>query len=317
VSPGIRRQFGQLNQANGFALVAVLWVTAMLSAMAMGYATTARLQGQEALHGLHAAQGSYLLQSALAKGEHELRRYQRNRHLLARKDELETVGQSKLNLWWPRHEPYRMRMEGRGLAVSLVAATGKLDVNSLDYARWVTILTACGLSDSAEITSVANSVADWIDTDSNFGIGGAENEHYLSLDKPYLCKDGPLESIEELLLIKGITPELYHGSEERPGLADLLDVGGSRNKLDINSASPRALLMVQGLTPEMAQAVSELRQAGPIQDLADLNAVLPSEVLDLLRQDFDILPLGTVYLEAARVLPDGRLGTAIRRASSS
>ena len=224
----------------GFALVAVLWVTAILAAIATGYATMARLQGQEALHGLTAAKQTYLLQSALAKGEHELRKYTLNRHLLARKDELESIGQKTLGLWWPRHEAYRIRLEDMNMAVRLVGDTGKLDVNSLDYARWVTLLAACGLEDSAEITAVANSIVDWTDEDTNFSIGGAENDYYQGLDKPYLCKDGPMESIEELLLVKGVTPELYHGTDERPGLSDLLDVGGSQDKLDINSASPRS-----------------------------------------------------------------------------
>lgn len=40
---------------------------------------------------------------------------------------------------------------------------------------------------------------------------GAENEYYASLETPYPCKNGPMDSIEELLLIKGITPELYYG----------------------------------------------------------------------------------------------------------
>ncbi|EMG39092.1 type II secretory pathway, component PulK [Desulfocurvibacter africanus PCS] len=301
----------------GFALVAVLWVTAILAAIATGYATMARLQGQEALHGLTAAKQTYLLQSALAKGKHELRKYTLNRHLLARKDELESIGQKTLGLWWPRHEAYRIRLEDMNMAVRLVGDTGKLDVNSLDYARWVTLLAACGLEDSAEITAVANSIVDWTDEDTNFSIGGAENDYYQGLDKPYLCKDGPMESIEELLLVKGVTPELYHGTDERPGLSDLLDVGGSQDKLDINSASPRAFLMIQGLSPETIAELETIRNAEPITRLADLADVLPAESMAILRQHFDIVPPQTVFLEAARILSDDRLGALVRRASSS
>lgn len=300
----------------GFALVAVLWITAILAAIATGYATTARLQGQEALHGLTAARQAYLLQSALAKGEHELRKYNLNQHLLARKDEIESVAQKSLGLWWPRHEIYRIRIEDMDVAVRLVGNTGKLDANSLDYARWVSILAACGLEDSAEITAVANSIADWIDTDSNFGIGGAENDYYQELDNPYLCKDGPLESIEELLLVKGVSPELYYGTAERPGLSDLLDVGGSQDKLDINSASPRAFLMIKGLDPETIAELETVRKAEPITRLADLAEVLSAEAMAILRQHFDIVPPETVFLEAARILPDDRLGSLVRRASS-
>ncbi len=300
----------------GFALVAVLWVTAILAAIATGYATMARLQGQEALHALTSARQAYLLQSALAKGEHELRKYKLNQHLLARKDEIESVSEKSLGLWWPRHEAYRIRLEDTNMAVRLVGNTGKLDVNSLDYARWESILAACGMESSAEITALANSIADWIDEDTNFGIGGAENDYYQSLDTPYLCKDGPLESIEELLLVKGVTPELYYGTAERPGLSELLDVGGSEDKLDINSASPRAFLIIKGLSPETLAELETIRKAAPITRLADLADVLSVEAMAILRQHFDIVPPKTVYLEAARILPDDRLGSLIRRAAS-
>ncbi len=301
---------------DGFALVAVLWVTAVLSAIAMSFATSARLQGQEALHGLQAAQDAYILQSALAKGEHELRKYTLNRHLLLRKEQAEAISEQELGLWWPRHEPYLLRMEGRAVAVRLLADTGKLDVNALDYARWERILSACGIEDPAEITAIANSVADWMDTDSEFRIGGAENDYYQGLDKPYLCKNGKLEGIEELLLVKGVTPELYHGTDERPGLADMLDVTGGTDKLDINSASPRAFLLADGMTPEAIEILEAARRAGPITNLADLAGALPADILDALREHFDIIPPNMIFIEAANILRGGRLGAAVRRAAN-
>lgn len=301
----------------GFALIAVLWVTAVLSAIAMSFATTARLQGQEALHGLNAAQGAYILQSALAKGEHELRKYRLNQHLLQQKEQLEAIGQQDLELWWPRYEPYYLRLEGRTVAVRLVADMGKLDVNTLDYAHWERLLRACGVEDPAEITAIANSVADWIDTDSEFRIGGAENDYYQGLDKPYMCKNGKLESIEELLLVKGITPELYNGTAERPGLVDVLDVTGGADKMDINSASLRAFLLAEGIPPDAVKALGAARRARPITRLADLAGILPADVMDAMREHFDIMPPGKVFIEAANVLRGGRLGATIRRTSST
>lgn len=60
---------------------------------------------------------------------------------------------------------------------------------------------------------IANSIVDWVDTDSTPRQGGAENDYYSGLSPSYQCKNGPLDSIEELLLVKGVTPQLLFGSD--------------------------------------------------------------------------------------------------------
>jgi len=59
-------------------------------------------------------------------------------------------------------------------------------------------------------------ILDWLDGDENGREQGAESDYYESLDPPFSCKNGPMDSIEELLLLPGITPEIYFGlpSEE-------------------------------------------------------------------------------------------------------
>ena len=50
-----------------------------------------------------------------------------------------------------------------------------------------------------------------------------------------------MEFIEELLLVKGVTKELYFGTEEFPGLADLVTPYGRDGKININTADPFVL----------------------------------------------------------------------------
>src|SRR5262249_2366769 len=54
---------------------------------------------------------------------------------------------------------------------------------------------------------IANSILDWMDADSDPRPGGAEDEYYMALTPPYHCKNGPLDSLEELLFVKGVTPQ--------------------------------------------------------------------------------------------------------------
>lgn len=75
---------------------------------------------------------------------------------------------------------------------------------------------------------VANSILDWIDTDDDPRPDGAENDYYEAQLPPYGCKNGPLDTIEELLLVKGVTPQLLLGNDRnRNGILDPGEDDGS------------------------------------------------------------------------------------------
>jgi type II secretory pathway component PulK len=75
---------------------------------------------------------------------------------------------------------------------------------------------------------VANAIIDWIDADSTPRSNGAEDDYYTSLSPPYHAKNGPLDSLEELLLVKGVTPQLLFGNDlNRNGVLDPLEDDGS------------------------------------------------------------------------------------------
>lgn len=60
---------------------------------------------------------------------------------------------------------------------------------------------------------IANSIIDWRDEDSTAGTNGAESEYYQSLNPPYTCKNQPFDTIEELLLVRGVTSEILYGED--------------------------------------------------------------------------------------------------------
>lgn len=68
---------------------------------------------------------------------------------------------------------------------------------------------------------IAAAIVDWLDEDQTPRQGGAEDETYGAMNPPYRAKNGPLDSLEELLLVKGVTPELLFGSDyNRNGIQD-------------------------------------------------------------------------------------------------
>jgi len=67
----------------------------------------------------------------------------------------------------------------------------------------------------------ADAIFDWIDEDSLSRQYGAESDFYEALPQPYIPVNGPLSSLDELLLVRGVTPELLYGEDaNRNGLLD-------------------------------------------------------------------------------------------------
>ncbi|MFC1670788.1 general secretion pathway protein GspK [Spirochaetota bacterium] len=54
-------------------------------------------------------------------------------------------------------------------------------------------------------------IVDWVDIDDSRFSYGAESDYYTGLTPPYSAKNAPMDSINELLMVKGITPEIYYG----------------------------------------------------------------------------------------------------------
>lgn len=60
---------------------------------------------------------------------------------------------------------------------------------------------------------IVDAILDWQDSDEDRRPGGAEGNDYATLAVPYECRNGDLESIEELLKIQGVTPNLFYGED--------------------------------------------------------------------------------------------------------
>jgi general secretion pathway protein K len=110
-----------------------------------------------------------------------------------------------------------------------------------------------------EAQGLVNAITDWLDKDDETaGELGAETDYYKQLENPYECKNGPLTSLAELQLVRGMTEALYFGAEENPGLRDLLTIY-SNGKININTAGPLTLkaLVSKSVSEDTAEAWAE------------------------------------------------------------
>lgn len=69
--------------------------------------------------------------------------------------------------------------------------------------------------------AVADAILDWLDEDDEAREFGAESAYYASLEPPYAPKNGPLDTVEELLRVRGVTPQMLFGTDtNRNGQVD-------------------------------------------------------------------------------------------------
>lgn len=165
------------------------------------------------------------------------------------------------------------------LDLSIEDHTGRLQVNALitpqggvdaeQRGRFLRLLTSfeIGLSpDEAE--HLVDALTDWLDEDDEVTGFGAENSWYRAQSPPYDCRNGPIATIDELLLVRGVSPELLHGGNKHPALAQLLTPYGTTGLVNINTAPPLVLAsLADGLDQGTVDGLLSYR-ADPSHDLA-------------------------------------------------
>jgi hypothetical protein len=108
---------------------------------------------------------------------------------------------------------------------------------------------------------VADAILDWLDEDDDPREFGCEVEYYSQLPTPYQPANGPLQSVEQLLLVRGVTPQLLFGLDQNRN--GILDQG---EMLNTNSmTSPMGMMPMQGMTAS-AQSTSTSADGSETED---------------------------------------------------
>jgi len=110
--------------------------------------------------------------------------------------------------------------------------------------------------ENEDAATIVDPIIDWLDygDDDTEEPEGAEASYYEGLEIPYRCKNAPMDSIEELFLIKGMTPEIFYGDgtldPPQLPLSECLTVHGSPNgAVNINSAPEEVrMAMMEGFS---------------------------------------------------------------------
>jgi len=255
----------------GVALVIVMLVLSLLLAIAGEFATAMRVEGKTALNFRGTVAAGYLAEAGYQRALVELGP-EPIAHVLdqgvlvfrrARVELLKPPAREDIALG-PGRFSYRITDED-----------SRLDLNLATPQQLQRLLEELGVERDARDV-IVDSIQDWRDGNEEHRLNGAESDYYLALPVPYKAKNADLESVDELLQVRGVTPALFYGSADRPGLASYVTVAGVR-QVNVNTASPVVLRAVLGYADaEVEQLVkgrpylaptdipSNLRRGSPI-----------------------------------------------------
>lgn len=198
---------------------------------------------------------------------------------------------------------------------------GKLAINSLVIGnnpqtvivdRFYRLLSMLEVDEAGELTA---GLIDWLDqgdepyqliqTDNlEIPVTGAENLYYQSLPEPYACKNGPMESLDELLLVKGFTKKIFKI------VSPYLSVADSK-LININTAESQVIRSLNAnIDAQTAELIIDSRRNGPIKAIKDLKTLLAEDQYSLLKSLANQNLLGTTSefydISTEAVIDEGR-----------
>jgi len=265
--------------SSGIALIMVLWVMAILSVVALEFSFAMRTEinisknHKEDLQRYAMAEGG--VQRAITEliYKHDARLQQMKKTL-----SLEEIPPEQME-WMADGRSYTLPFDQGSCEIRIMSEAGKININMVSEFLLRKVIGQLGLEGEAKDV-VVDSILDWRDTNDFYRANGAENDYYLSLKEPYYCKNGNLDSIEELLLVKGVTPDVYHGkkgtpegeegSADRVGLKDIFSIYSPSEQVDINSATLLVMNMVLGIPREVSQQMVKAREEKSFENQQDL-----------------------------------------------
>jgi general secretion pathway protein K len=285
----------------GGALLTVLWVSAALAAIALSVSTSIRAETDRAGTAADGLRAMYLATGSVDRATQWL---------------LWGTGSDQ---FFDRHQygeksRFYFSYPSGDVVVEMTPEAAKLNINQAsgeDLVRLVTALTG----DTRRAAQVSAGIQSW--RGGGGSVADSSNETSGSTFQP---RGASFEEIEELLLVPGITPELYYGNyvlegdrlSPRGGLRDSLSVWGSTGPFDANGISP-ALLETLGASPAAIAQLMQRRAQAPFRNLAEVAALgIPVDRLEVNGEHL----IWNIRATARLRRPDGSPSEVVRSASA-
>ncbi|MDO8282402.1 MAG: type II secretion system protein GspK [Thermodesulfovibrionia bacterium] len=243
-----------LNEKGGAAFILVIWIVVMLLVIVAEFSNTMRTELKITSNFKEEEEAYQLALAGFEQAKVEIMSVPGDAYVYFDGDGVLSFEKQGGDLNNGADEGFIFKRDvqlGKGsFKYTIIDESGKLNLNTASVTQLRYIIENTGVE--TEITDiVVDSIIDWRDPNSLHMINGAEEEYYRSLPLPYSCKDDNFDAVEELLLVKGVTPEIYYGSgatggeNEYQGIKDYFTVWGS-NEITLSTSVSGVLEAVFG-----------------------------------------------------------------------
>ncbi len=261
----------------GSVIVLLLWILVGLSIMAMSFIRMVRVEANTTANSMQLTKAYYLAQAGINYTIYRLLVYRLENAVSMRRDEFQGLKPLDIDLG-----KVIMKTDYGDVIIEISDENGKINVNLADKETLYNLMLALGTTEErADV--ISDSILDWRDPDDNYRPNGAESDYYLTLDPPYMAKNGRFNAIEELLLVKGIDRDLFYGRVARDvngklvrviGLNKCLTVYGNGRNINVNTA-PAPVLLAIGFPPDVVNQIVEERKRKPFLNREDFSNRIP------------------------------------------
>jgi general secretion pathway protein K len=289
-------------RTKGGALLAVLWLTAALSAIAFSVAGTVRGEIDRTSTAADGLRAYYLATGAVERAL-----------LYISWGPSQRLPDGAPRFWEPGMPVLRLPFPSGEAVVEVIPEAAKLNINLARPDDLLRLLIALG-TEPAQAQEITAAIMDWR-MPVPPGSMSPFDAHYLSLNPSFAARHASFEEIEEVLLVKGMTPDLFYGTYDRDaqgrwiprgGLKDCISVFGATDQFDVNTAHP-ALLASLGLSPETVAAIVEMRSGMPFTSMQQLGPFLQTGGPGVQRLRVGGNSIYTLRATARLRLEDGKL----------
>jgi general secretion pathway protein K len=261
-------------EEKGIALPLVLWFVTILSAIVFSFAVMARTETRAAFNFKEGVEKKLLAEGGIERGIMEVA------YISFFATQSATPGQKpaleEFKVWKTDGTPYRAQV-GKGYStMSIIDESGKIPINALTDGSGIilrNLLIRLG-SNEEEAETIIDSILDWRDPDELHRLHGAESDYYTSLPNSYRAKNGNVDTLEELLLVRGVTREVLFGSATRKALMQYISVHSKKMSINVMAAPREVLLSIPGVTDGAAERLLAYRESSDILPRPDIRGLV-------------------------------------------
>lgn len=287
------------NNQKGIALMMVLWALTILMVIVLSFSFMTGTETHSTLSFKEGIENKFLAEAGIERGLTEL---------YYRKLNLNVAG---VDVWRTDGTPYTEQLGKGYYTVKLTDENGKVDINAASEVILKNLLLNLGVSNE-QADTIVDSIMDWKDPDDLHRLHGAESDYYMSLPNPYKAKNANFDSLEELQMVKGITPEILYGNPGGKGLIDYLTINSKNRLVNVNAAPREVLMAIPGITQELADSIIAFRENVEIKNMADVQGLIGTNYATM-SQYITIGGMGNIFtIEASGHKVADKTGYSIR-----